>query len=200
MEAVVAYMSYWPGIFLEGLRKTTISIKIADVPSETRSRHLPNTSLDCYCYANLFGELLKFVKSRMCGATWRWNHVVCFGVIRRNQAFLSAWGCSERWLSNRVRHIPLFDQTASSALHSRFPLGWPKLPTRTGSNGRLFTHTNPQDAASSASGVYCQFRLSAFSGTIAANFNSYFIFWPRKLNSCSNVLGVKRPSVWTLRW
>jgi hypothetical protein len=47
---------------LEGLRKTTISIGIADVPSETQTRHLPSLSIGSYCYADLSGELLNLVK------------------------------------------------------------------------------------------------------------------------------------------
>ena len=69
MEAVVAYPWYCSDFCLEGPRKTTTSIGIADVPSETRTRHLPNTSLDSYYYFKLSGELLKFVKPRMCGVT-----------------------------------------------------------------------------------------------------------------------------------
>jgi hypothetical protein len=52
-EAVVAYSTYYHGIFL-GLSKIDINLRISGVPSQIRTEHLPNTSLDRNCYASLF--------------------------------------------------------------------------------------------------------------------------------------------------
>jgi hypothetical protein len=44
------------GIYLEGLRKTTRnSIRIASLPDEIRTAHLPNRSFHLYGYAKSFG-------------------------------------------------------------------------------------------------------------------------------------------------
>jgi hypothetical protein len=47
-EAVLCYSRNYPGIFLEGLRETTDSLRIASVLDEIRIEHLLNISLDCY--------------------------------------------------------------------------------------------------------------------------------------------------------
>jgi hypothetical protein len=53
----VARSRHYPGIFREGLRKTTkISVRIVDVPPEIQTTHFPNTSLECYRYISLFAE------------------------------------------------------------------------------------------------------------------------------------------------
>jgi hypothetical protein len=36
-----------------GTEKTTKSLRIADIPADIRTQHLPDTRLDCYRYANL---------------------------------------------------------------------------------------------------------------------------------------------------
>jgi hypothetical protein len=38
---------YW-----KGLRNITKNIRVPSVPAEIRTDHLPNTSLQCYCYNN----------------------------------------------------------------------------------------------------------------------------------------------------
>jgi hypothetical protein len=46
--AVAAERRYYAGISLEGLTKTTeYTISVAGVPAEIRTKHSPNTSLDC---------------------------------------------------------------------------------------------------------------------------------------------------------
>lgn len=49
---------YYIGISLEELTKTTkTSVSIVDVPSEIRNKYIPNTILDRYRYAKLFGSI-----------------------------------------------------------------------------------------------------------------------------------------------
>jgi hypothetical protein len=48
-EVVVTYSKNYPGIFLEGVRKTMkASVRIVGVQSEIQTGHLPNTSLELY--------------------------------------------------------------------------------------------------------------------------------------------------------
>jgi hypothetical protein len=50
-EAVVAQMRYYPGIFLEFLRKTTEELRIVGFPDEILTEHLPNTTSRPVCTA-----------------------------------------------------------------------------------------------------------------------------------------------------
>jgi hypothetical protein len=53
-------LRYYPSISLESQRKTIeASVKIASVLAEIRTEHLPNTSLEQYCYAILLGQKRK---------------------------------------------------------------------------------------------------------------------------------------------
>jgi hypothetical protein len=55
-EAIVAQSKYYPRIFLEGLKKTTKNtVRTAGVAAETRTEHLPNTSLEHYYSTSVFG-------------------------------------------------------------------------------------------------------------------------------------------------
>jgi hypothetical protein len=44
---------YYPGIFPDGLRKTTKTVRISGVLAEIITAHLLNTSLELCCYVNL---------------------------------------------------------------------------------------------------------------------------------------------------
>jgi hypothetical protein len=46
-------LRYYLSICLEELWKTMKNLRIADVPTEIQTEHLPNTSLECYHYTNL---------------------------------------------------------------------------------------------------------------------------------------------------
>jgi hypothetical protein len=43
-------------IIVEGLSKPMENLTTAGVPAEIRTGHLPNTSLEQYCYINLFNS------------------------------------------------------------------------------------------------------------------------------------------------
>jgi hypothetical protein len=58
LEAVVAHSTYYLGIFLEGLKKSTKILRISGVTVEIRSQHIMNTSLELYRYTSLVGDLL----------------------------------------------------------------------------------------------------------------------------------------------
>jgi hypothetical protein len=54
-EMVIARLSYYPNMCLERLRRATrISVSVASVPVEIRTRHPLNTSLERYLYSNPF--------------------------------------------------------------------------------------------------------------------------------------------------
>jgi hypothetical protein len=62
-EAVVAYRKCDPGVCLDGLRKITkTSIRITDVPDESRTLQLPNTILD-HLYSNLHDISFVFARN-----------------------------------------------------------------------------------------------------------------------------------------
>jgi hypothetical protein len=44
-EATLAYSRYYPGIRLQGPRKTTRNLEIAGIPTEIRTDDIPDTSL-----------------------------------------------------------------------------------------------------------------------------------------------------------
>jgi hypothetical protein len=52
-ESVVAYLRYYPSIFLERQRKPTKILRLAYIPSEIPVEHLANTSLGRCRLANL---------------------------------------------------------------------------------------------------------------------------------------------------
>jgi hypothetical protein len=49
---IVAYLMYFTGICLAGLKKTTAILKTAGVPAEIRTENFPNTNLERYRLAN----------------------------------------------------------------------------------------------------------------------------------------------------
>jgi hypothetical protein len=52
--AVMTESRYYPTIYLEGLRET--SVMIPGVPEEIQTEHFPKTNLDLYHYVNPFGR------------------------------------------------------------------------------------------------------------------------------------------------
>jgi hypothetical protein len=52
-EAIVNSAGHNPGLFLDGLRKFTITLRINRVPAEIRNRHFPNMSQSHYCLGKL---------------------------------------------------------------------------------------------------------------------------------------------------
>jgi hypothetical protein len=56
-ETAMAYSRYYPGICLEGLKKTAKNFnRLADAPAEVRTKHLRNTRLKSYRHANPLGD------------------------------------------------------------------------------------------------------------------------------------------------
>jgi hypothetical protein len=50
---------YYPSIFLDRLMEITkTSVRIASVPAEIKTEHLPNKSLEHYRYTSLCGQLM----------------------------------------------------------------------------------------------------------------------------------------------
>jgi hypothetical protein len=65
-----------PGIFLEGLRKTRKIIRINDVPTEIKTKHLHNTNIKRYHYANPLSNLLKLAAGvREIYTAWKYTNV-----------------------------------------------------------------------------------------------------------------------------
>jgi hypothetical protein len=54
-EAIVAWLRYYPRIYLERLKKASVRIRL--VLAKIRSEHLPNRDLERYRYASLLSSI-----------------------------------------------------------------------------------------------------------------------------------------------
>jgi hypothetical protein len=74
-------LEYWPYIYLEGLRKTTNNLSIADLRARIRTMDLPNTKQESYllyCEVRYTKWSRTHLKSE---GFWRWCVIICNSVF-----------------------------------------------------------------------------------------------------------------------